>query len=277
MDVVLIELPRRQLPAGFAAGARRLLLLTLWLAILPAAFAANTNAPSATTYDYASPKLITGKLYAIGSHRQKVLFTFRRTATRSGDIVHVQRQFITTNGSVAAVENIVYHSGRLVSYIMQEFQAGLSGAIRIFPDPKHPARQKLVISYGHSLIPPKGVTRRLPPDTLIDDNLYPFMLAHWNTLMRGDAVKFHFVSLKWERTFRFQLAEAGESVQDGQPVVRIKMRPVNFFIAHLVKPIFFTVEKKDPHRILSYIGRTTPRIRKGRTWKVLNAETVFDW
>jgi hypothetical protein len=39
----------------------------------------------------------------------------------------------------------------------------------------------------------------------------------------------------------------------------------------------FTVEKDGAHRILSYIGRTTPRVQKGKAWKYLDAETVFDW
>jgi len=28
--------------------------------------------------------------------------------------------------------------------------------------------------------------------------------------------------------------------------------------------------------MLSYIGRTTPRVKKGDSWKYLDAETVFD-
>jgi hypothetical protein len=111
---------------------------------------------------------------------------------------------------------------------------------------------------------------------VIDDTLYPFMMAHWDDLMRGNAVKFRFVSLEWERTFEFRLVKAGESVRNGQPVVQIRMEPTGMFVAKLVNPLLFTVEKNDPHRILSYIGRTTPRIKKGNSWKYLDAETVFN-
>ena len=34
----------------------------------------------------------------------------------SGSTVHVERQFLDTNGSLAAVENVVYESNRLVSF-----------------------------------------------------------------------------------------------------------------------------------------------------------------
>lgn len=228
-------------------------------------------------YDYAKPSLLTGTLYAIGSHRKDVLYMFRRTATRSGSIVHVKREFLMPNGTVAAVEKVLYESNQLVSFEMQDFQARVSGAIHIGPDPEDPARRDIFISYAHGLNPPLGRARLLQPDTVIDDTLYPFMVDHWNALMEGEAVKFHFVSLNWERTFEFELVKTGESVQDGLPVVQLTMRPTSFFISALVKPILFSVQTSAPHRVLSYIGRTTPRILKGKSWKDLDAETVFNY
>jgi len=256
----------------------RIALLAAWLCAVPAGFAADTtNAPAPEPYDFASPKLFTGTLYETGSDRKTVLYTFRRTAARSGSTVNVTRQFLATNGAVAAEEDVVYESGRLVTFQMQEFQAQVSGAVQIVPDPKDPARRKLVISYGHGLTPPKGEIQNLPADTLFDDTLYPFMMDHWDDLMRGDAVKFHFISLEHERTFEFRLVKTAESEQDGRTVEQIRMEPVNIFVSHLVDPLVFSVEKGGAHRILSYTGRTTPRIKKGKSWKYLDAETVFDW
>jgi hypothetical protein len=231
---------------------------------------------ASAVYDYAEPKLFTGTLYAIGSNRKTVLFTFRRTATRSGSTIHVEREFLATNGTVAAVEKVLYESNRLVSFKMQEFQAKVSGSVQIDSNPKDSNPQKMFIGYTRGLNPPKGHARTLQPNTVIDDTLYPFMMAHWDDLMRGDAVKFRFVSLEWERTFEFRLVKGGESVQNGQPVVQIRMEPTGMFVAKLVNPLLFTVAKNSPHRILSYIGRTTPRIKKGNSWKYLDAETVFN-
>jgi hypothetical protein len=261
-----------------ASTALLVALLAAALSASPVGFAAGTgNPPSAEPYDYAAPKLFTGKLYAIGSNRKEVLYNFRRTATRSGSTVNVQRQFLDTNGVVVAVENVVYESGRLVSFQMQEFQAQVSGAVQIVSDPENPARQKLVISYGRGLTPPKGEAAKLSPDTLFDDTLYPFMMAHWEDLMHGDAVKFRFISLEWERTFAFLLVKTAELTQDGRTVEQIKMEPASVIVSHLVDPLIFIVEKGGAHRILSYTGRTTPRIKKGKAWKYLDAETVFDW
>ncbi len=254
------------------------LLLGLCPLGIPSGRAADPAPPATSAnYDYAEPKLLTGTLYAIGSNRKTVLFNFRRTATRSGSTVHVERQFLNTNGSVAAVEKVRYESNQLVSFEMQEFQANVSGSVQIEPDRGNPARQKIFISFDYDLRPAKGRARALQPNTIVDDTLYPFLMAHWDDLMRGNAVKFRFVSLEWERTFEFRLLKTGESVENGQPVVQITMKPTSLFVAKLVNPLVFTAEKNSPHRILSYTGRTTPRIRKGNSWKYLDAETVFDY
>jgi hypothetical protein len=264
--------------ADLISTARRLALVALWLAALPAALAAGTMPPAISpAYDYAKPELFTGTLYEIGSDRKKPLFTFQRRATRSGDTVHVERRYFGTNGDVAVLERLVYESNQLVSYRMQEFQAQVSGTVLIARDPKNPAQQQIFISYGAGLRPPPGEAQDLPPDTLVDDTLYPFMMAHWKELLRGNTVKFRFISFEWERTFAFELVKTAESVQHGRAVVVIRMKPASVLIAQLIDPLDFTVEKDNPHLILSYTGRTTPRIQKGKSWKYLDAETVFDW
>ncbi len=252
-------------------------VLALWWAGFLSGLAVAAASPTASpAYDYADPKLITGVLYAIGSDQKKILFTFRRTAMRSGAGVHVERQFLDINGTVAAVEKIFYESNQLVSYEMQDFQAQVSGAILIEPDPKKPAQPQIFINYARGLNPSKGRGRPLEPDTVIDDTLYPFMMDHWGDLMLSKAVRFRFISLEHERTFEFSLLKTGEAVQAGQPVVQITMKPVSLFVAAEVKPIVFVVQKNGPHRMLSYIGRTTPRIRTDKSWKYLDAETIFN-
>jgi hypothetical protein len=68
-----------------------------------------------------------------------------------------------------------------------------------------------------------------------------------------------------------------ETTRNGKPVLRIKMEPTSFIIAQLVDPLYFVVEKHGAHRILQYLGRTTPVVKNGSKWKALDADTVFEW
>ena len=254
------------------------MLVALWLAVIPAGLAGDADQPATSaSYDYAKPKLLTGTLYEIGSHRTNVLYTFRRVAVASGDTVHVERQFYRTNGLLAAVDKVTYESNQLVAYQMQDFQAKVSGAVLIAPDPKDPARKQIFISYGSGLIPPPGKAQDLPPDAVFDDTVYPYMMAHWDELMRGEIVRFRFISFEWKRFFAFRFVKTAEFVLHGRTVEQIRMEPDNLFIREMVDPLTFIVEKASPHRVLSYIGRTTPRIQKGNAWKYLDAETVFHY
>jgi hypothetical protein len=237
-----------------------------------------TNTASTESFDYAQPALLTGTVYEAGSNRKKILFKFQRSATRSNSTVRVERKFILPDGTTAATENIVYESGQMVSCQMNELQAGLWGNIQIKDDQKIPAHQKIVISHGHDGDASKpGTSDDLSKDILIDDTIYPFILAHWDELMRENSVKFRFVSLEWEKAFGFKFSKAGESRRNGTPVVTIRMEPTNFLVASFMNPLSFTLEKNGPHRVVEYLGRTTPRIRNGKSWKYLDADTVFDW
>lgn len=237
-----------------------------------------TNAAAAEPFDYAQPALLTGIVYEAGSGHKKVLFKFQRVATRSGSTVHVERKFLLPDGAAAATENIVYESGQMVSCEMKELQADLWGSILIKGDSHKPARQKIIISHGRGGDTKKpGTSDDLSRDTLIDDTIYPFIVAHWDDLMRDGSVKFRFVSLEWEKTFGFKLSKSDESFRDRTQVVTIKMESTNLLVARFMNPVYFTLEKNDPHRIVEYLGRTTPRVKNGKSWKYLDADTVFDW
>jgi hypothetical protein len=104
-----------------------------------------------------------------------------------------------------------------------------------------------------------------------------FIDSHWVALDKGSAVKFRYIVLSREETVGFKLLKEAETTWRGQSVVRIKMVPTSFIIAQLVDPLVFVVEKSGKHRILEYIGRTTPMVRNGNKWKELDAISVFDW
>lgn len=59
--------------------------------------------------------------------------------------------------------------------------------------------------------------------------------------------------------------------------VELEMRPSNWLVQRFVDPIIFTVELAPPHRVLQYLGRTTPKVRKGNAWEDLDALSVFAW
>ena len=226
--------------------------------------------------DYAQPEQLTGRVLERGSN--KLLFHFKRTATRVGPTARVLREFTNPDGSLAARERVTYESGRLIAFQLDELQTGGQGTTTVAPDARHPGRKTLVFEYSAGPNSRKKTSgEALQNDTLIGDMIPYFILLHWDQLMRGDDVKFRFIAQSRLETVGFKLLKDGETTVRGAPAVRLKMQASSLLIAQIVDPLFFLVEKNGAHRVFQYDGRTTPKARQGDSWKDLDAVTVYDW
>ncbi len=225
---------------------------------------------------YLEPKLLTGSIYDKPGGR--LLFTFRRTATQTGDVVSVLREFYNPDGSPASQERVHYERGRLVRFELDERQIGARGNVRL--EAIGNQRQRIHFQYttpfGRSE-KTKQKTETVSDQALISDMLPGLIAEHWDELARSDTVKFRYIVVPRLETIAFKLKRESSAELRGKKVVRIKMEPASRLLAHFVDPLVFTIEADAPHRILQYWGRTTPKIRSGQSWKDLDALTIFNW
>lgn len=222
--------------------------------------------------DYLEPKVLTGTIYSDPGLKH-VLFTFRRTATNSGSSIHVLREFNLPDGRVAARERVVYDSGQLKSFSLEELQSGAKGsAVVQFVS----GETKLNFNYTEGTVRKTGSEKFLP-EILISDMVGPFIASHWGALVNGATVKCRLVSVSRAETVGFKFFKETETTWHGKPVLLVELEPSSFIIARLVDPLHFVVEKESPHRVIQYTGRTTPSIFKNGKWEDLDATTVFDW
>ena len=224
--------------------------------------------------DHLNPKLLTGSIYDKPDGR--LLFTFRRTATQTGDVIYALREFRNPNGSLAAVERIQYERGQLKRFELDELQISATGHVQIgsLEHGKYQTRFEYTPVHGEAT---KRRTETLAQLPLISDTLPAFLLDHWNELNRGAAIKFRYIVVPRLETIAFNLTRESTGEFHGKKVVTIKMQPASWAIAQFLDPLIFTVEADPPHRVFQYWGRTTPKIRKGQSWRDLDALTVFEW
>jgi hypothetical protein len=226
--------------------------------------------------DYLAPKLLTGSIYDKPSGR--LLLTFRRTATQTGDVVSVLREFKNSDGSMAAVERVRYERGRLVRFDLEERQIGATGNARVelLPD----QRQRIQFQYtmrSSRAGRPKQESETPREQVLINDMIPYFVVEHWDELARGEVVKFRYIVVPRLETIGFKLRRESTAELQGKKFVRLKMEPTSRFIAQFLDPLVFTVEADSPHRIFQYWGRTTPKVRSGQSWNDLDALNVYNW
>ena len=235
---------------------------------------ASTALHAAETPDYEQPKLLTGTIYETSSGTNKVLFTFKRTAERSNTFVHIVRDFLYPNGSMAARETLVMNQGSLVSFALDERQTGAHGHSTVLDG----SRPKLMFDWTDGGSAKKKTDSEvLQANTLVGDLIPYFIVAHWDELMRGQAVSFRFIVSSRLETVGFKFLKESDVTWHGKSAVRLRMEPSSVIIRQIVDPLFFIVEKDGTHRVLEYVGRTTPKLRDGDKWKDLDARTIYVW
>ncbi|MEK7707126.1 MAG: hypothetical protein AAB380_03935 [Verrucomicrobiota bacterium] len=248
--------------------------------VLSAAFPADKAAGGEAPSRYEQPQMRAATIYEANSNKKHILYKFKRTVTQSGPVAKVLREFSYPDGKVAARERIVYDGDNLMSYELEELQIHARGAVKLRRDGKAPGKGQIVFDYvtgTNSSGKTNANTESLRPDTLVGDMIAPFLVAHWNDLIKGQAVKCRLIVASRAETVGFTFEKHAESTWQGKPVVSIKMSPSSFIIAALVDPLYFTMEKDGEHRVLQCDGRTTPKIKDRNKWKDLDAVTVFDW
>ena len=242
--------------------------------------AGELQAPGGEELKYEQPTNLTGTIYAQGTERQQPLFKFKRLASRIGSTLNVVRDFTYSDGKPAARERVVYEGNHLILYELEELQIGAKGSVKIRLSEGNPAKGSIEFNYTRGAGDSSHWKLRSEPlqeNTLINDMVGPFLAAHWDALAQGQKVKCRYIVVPRRETVGFEFVKQSQSTWHGKEVMIVKMEPTSLIIAALVEPLFFTLEKASPHRVLQYAGRTTPKLSVGGKWKDLDAATVFDW
>jgi len=226
---------------------------------------------------YEEPKSLTAAIYERGSQPQRLLFRFKRQATRSGSTIRVVRDFTYPDGKVGAREEAVYEGNSLVSFVLRELQTGAVGSAKIR---RSSGQTEGTILFEYAKNPDSAARTRSEPlrdDPLIGDMVGPFLAEHWEALMRGEKAKCRYIVVSRMETVGFSFVKAAGTAGRNSGAVSIKMEPTSRIIAAIVAPLYFSMEKAPPHRVLQYNGRTAPKLNVRGKWEDLDAVTVFDW
>jgi len=237
--------------------------------------AAAGDGAAALPLKYEVPASLTGTIYdATGTN---VLFTFKRTATRTGTNLSVLREYAAPDGKLAGRETVLYQGDQLVTYALDELQTGTKGSAKLLHALSDPASGKIEFNY---LVPgstAENATEALRPDTLTSDMVGRFLADHWTALINGREVKCRYLVVPRKETVGFTFTRSAETSWRGKPVVVIRMAASSWVVGLNVDPLFFTMEQNGQHRVLQYTGRIPLKIKFKAGWQDLDGVTVFNW
>lgn len=234
---------------------------------------ANPPSPPASMLQYDEPGTLTASIFS--QERSNLCFRFKRTATRDGANLNVVREYTDTKGKLAARETVVYHENNLVSFELDDPVTGAKGSATIRRAAGNSAAATIEFQYAANFAArarPKVHTEKMSGDSVVNDMVGPFLLSHWDALMKGK-VNCRYLVLSRLETVGFTFTRDSERAN----LVIVKMEPTSRIIAAMVSPLYFTIEKAPPHRVLEYTGRTTPKIQVNGKLKDFDALTVINW
>jgi hypothetical protein len=192
------------------------------------------------------------------------LFTLETERVDNGDSMDYTAVYKDLNGEIAAQEKGHSEKGVFATYESSRPGFGDSGKTYVKGD-------RLVFDYiDHG----KLSTGKVPfnPKTLYSGTLVPFLQNNIEKIKEGKE-DLAFPYSVWFRKetitfkFKFEKEEAG--------LLIFSMAPTNFLYRSLVNPIFFTIEKAPPHKLVSIKGRTLPRQKVGGSWREVDAFTKY--
>ncbi len=113
---------------------------------------------------------------------------------------------------------------------------------------------------------------RAKEDNFVTGPAVEFYLGQrWDQLTSGSTIKVEFGIFEIMRSIAFELKKEGETDQ----LLKVEMRPANFFIRLLVDPIHLTFDKSTK-RIVHYIGRTPLKRDRDGKLKPWDAEIIYE-
>ena len=115
----------------------------------------------------------------------------------------------------------------------------------------------------------------LPVNLIVPPTTGDFMERHWKEILKGDSVDARVAVMARAETVGFTFSKVREETQGTKKVVIVKMKPTSMFISALVDPLIFTCDAVSG-TVITFTGRTLPRVLINGKWRDLDAETVIN-
>lgn len=209
-----------------------------------------------------------GKVYAQEGPRTEPVFDFKNELVKT-DEKHVSTSTFVRgdDGRIAAVEVTTFDpSGRLKSYSLEEKQQDFKGVLEVVD-----GKAKFSFTKDGKT---KTNEEKAGDDLIVGSMIPEDLQANWEKITKGAKLKRRLAVVDRLETIGFEFSKESDAEVMGQKVAVIMMRPSNFLIAALVKPLRFFV-KADGSALVELHGRTLIKRQVGSKFEDLDAVTVY--
>ncbi len=84
--------------------------------------------------------------------------------------------------------------------------------------------------------------------------LHRLIKKNWDQLAKKQTIEFELLVPYIAKTFSFEINKVADEMIQNKPASRFSIQASNWLISKMMDPIFYSIEKQPPHRILFYQG-----------------------
>jgi hypothetical protein len=220
----------------------------------------------------ASDPSFLAKVYDEDSDKQRLLFTYQHESESKGDSRVITNTYKDKDGNLAALETVEFVKDgdheRVKTYKMSQKQLGTEGLVEVKEGKAHFSYTK-----GDST---KTAEESVGGDFVVGPSIIAYLQKNWDKIAKGEHVKARLAVPDRRETVGFEYFKDKEKMLGEQKAFVIKMKPSSFFIAALVKPLYFFMTP-DGQTLLELHGRTQVKQKIDGIYSDLDAVTVYDY
>ena len=203
----------------------------------------------------------TGQVFDKEGKEQK--FSYERFQKAEGSKVFDRAVYKDMDGKELTIETMETDGGKLIKYEIEQKQLKQKAWIEVATD-------KVTFNLKKYRKKNYPKTEDLPNNFIVGLQIVPTIKKNWDKLMKGDELEIKLGVWHRQEAITFDLSK--EKAEGNDFVV--KMNPSSMFIRAVVDPIFFTFDKNTKN-LTSYKGRTTPKVKKGKSYYDFDGLTKY--
>lgn len=206
---------------------------------------------------------LAGRYYRLGTSRGELLGRWEMSLA---DSVWTSR-YVSVDDSLAVEDTLRWHGDQIAAYAYLRHVSGERSRV---------VRRGEWLEYTMDLAGKRSTAQRSADSLfLVGPVVVTFVQGHWEELVGGKTLRFHYGVLDQRRAFRFEIAVDPKHPASSEDAIAFRMKASSFIVRRFVAPIHMVFGRGE-HEIRAILGRSLVVERRDGDIRPVDAELVIE-
>lgn len=200
------------------------------------------------------------RAYAYAPESNTLLYSEEHRETwASGKMLASKVRYYGPNKHLLAEKTIDFRKNRLApDFVLNDFRDGYQEGATLA------GNRIKVVARRNGDQPLKQKKLKVPAPVVVDGGFNEYVLQHWDALLAGQRLQFHFVAPIEQDYFTFTIKRKQLQSVEGRTHLQLEMKPDSSLVRLFVAPVLLTYDVADRH-LLRFEGMTNLNNEQGKS------------